>query len=160
MKEKAFQDYYGDDVSHCYGCGRLNEHGLQIKTHWQGDETVTVFEPQPYHCGITGFIYGGLIASLIDCHAMATACAAVYRAQDRAMDTDPPIRFVTASLHVRYVRPTPTGRPLEIRGRVKELNGRKAVIAATLSAEGQICARAEVIGVQMPPEMATPPRAK
>ncbi len=76
------------------------------------------------------------------------------------MDTDPPIRFVTASLHVRYVRPTPAGSPLEIRGRVKELKGRKAVITATLSAEGQVCAQAEVIGVQMPPEMATPPRAE
>ena len=31
---RAFQDYYPDDVSHCFGCGRLNEHGLQIKSYW------------------------------------------------------------------------------------------------------------------------------
>ena len=33
-KERAFQDFYPDNVSHCYGCGRLNPEGLQIKTHW------------------------------------------------------------------------------------------------------------------------------
>jgi hypothetical protein len=40
MKSKAVQDYYPDDVAHCYGCGKLNEHGHQIKTFWEGDETV------------------------------------------------------------------------------------------------------------------------
>jgi hypothetical protein len=37
---KAFQDSYPDDLSHCYGCGRLNEHGLRLKSYWSGDETV------------------------------------------------------------------------------------------------------------------------
>ena len=31
MEQTAFQDYYPDYFSHCYGCGRLNEHGYQIK---------------------------------------------------------------------------------------------------------------------------------
>ena len=39
-KKEAFQDYYHDDYSHCYGCGRLNEHGLQIKSYWDGEESV------------------------------------------------------------------------------------------------------------------------
>ena len=38
---KAFQDYYPENLAHCYGCGRLNPHGHQIKTFWDGDETVT-----------------------------------------------------------------------------------------------------------------------
>ena len=37
MTEKAFQDFYADDMSHCYGCGRLNPDGLQIKSYWDGD---------------------------------------------------------------------------------------------------------------------------
>jgi len=53
-------------------------------------------------------------------------------------------------LHVDYVRPTPLGVPLEIRARVKEIKGRKVVIAATLSAQGEVCARGEVVAVQMP----------
>jgi acyl-coenzyme A thioesterase PaaI-like protein len=150
---KSFQDYYPDDLSHCYGCGRLNEHGHRIKSYWDGDETVAVFVPKPYHMAIPGYVYGGLIASLLDCHATGTAAAAMYRAEGREMDTDPPYRFVTASLKVDYLRPTPLGGPLEIRGRVKEISGRKVVVAGTLSAHGVICARGEIVVVQMPEGM-------
>ncbi len=150
MTDQAFQDYYPDNLSYCYGCGRLNEHGLQIKSHWDGDETVCTFQPRPYHIAIPGYVYGGLIASLIDCHATGTAAAAMYRAEGRAMDTQPPLRFVTGSLHVDYLRPTPLGAPLELRARVKEIKGRKVVVTATLSAQGEVCARGEVIAVQMP----------
>ena len=150
MIQKAFQDYYTESTSHCYGCGRLNEHGLQIKSYWDGDETVCSFTPRPYHTAIPGYVYGGLIASLIDCHGTATAAAAAYRAQGRDMDTDPPLRFLTASLHVDYVRPTPIEGPLEVRASVKEIKGRKVVVVSTLSAGGQVCARGEVVAVQAP----------
>jgi acyl-coenzyme A thioesterase PaaI-like protein len=150
MTPKAFQDYYPDNLAHCYGCGRLNEHGLQIKSYWDGEESVCAFTPRPYHVAIPGYVYGGLIASLIDCHCTGTAAAASYRAEGREMDTEPPFRFVTGSLHVDYVRPTPLGVPLEIRARVKEIKGRKVVMTASLSAEGQVCARGEVVAVRMP----------
>jgi len=150
MTPKAFQDYYPDNLAHCYGCGRLNEHGLQIKSYWDGEESVCAFTPRPDHVAIPGYVYGGLIASLIDCHCTGTAAAASYRAEGREMDTEPPFRFVTGSLHVDYVRPTPLGVPLEIRARVKEIKGRKVVMTATLSAEGQVCARGEVVAVRMP----------
>jgi acyl-coenzyme A thioesterase PaaI-like protein len=140
-------------VSHCYGCGRLNKVGHQIKTYWDGDETVTTFTPEPYHIAIPGYVYGGLIASLIDCHSTGTAAGASYRAEGREMGTDPPFRFVTASLRVDYLKPTPLGIPLELRGRVKEITGRKVIVETTLSAEGEVCARAEVVTVQMPEDM-------
>ena len=153
MSEKAFQDYYPDNVSYCYGCGRLNEHGLQIKSFWDGEEAVCTFVPRPHHIAIPGYVYGGLIASLIDCHCTGTAAAASYRSEGRAMDTLPPYRFVTASLKVDYLRPTPLGPPLEVRARVKEIKGRKVVMEASLSAEGQVCARGEVVAVQAPPHL-------
>ena len=153
MTEKAFQDYYPDDLSHCYGCGRLNEYGYQIKSYWDGGETVCTFLPEPYHTAIPGFVYGGLIASLIDCHGTGTAAAAKYRAEGRAMDTDPPLRYVTASLQVDFLRPTPIGVPLEVRGRVKEIKARKVVVEATVSAEGEVCVRGEVVAVQLPEDM-------
>ncbi len=150
MTDKAIQDYYPDQLSHCYGCGRLNEHGLQLKSRWEGDETVAVYTPRPYHTALPGFVYGGLIASLIDCHSTGTAAAAAYRQEGREMDTDPPRRYVTASLKVDYLRPTPLGVPLEIRGRVKEITARKVVVEASLSAQGQVTARGEVVAVLMP----------
>jgi len=156
VTQKAFQDYYPDNVSHCYGCGRLNEHGLRIKSYWDGDEAVCTYTPQPYHIAIPGYVYGGLIASLIDCHSTGTAAAAAYRAEGRAMDTEPPLRYVTAALHVDYVRPTPLGVPLELRSTVKEIRGRKVVVVTTLSAGGEVCARGEVVAVQMPPHFVSP----
>lgn len=155
MKIKAFQDNYPDSLSHCYGCGRLNTCGLQIKTYWDGDETVSRFDPRPYHTAIPGYVYGGLIASLIDCHSTGTASAAAYRAQGREMDTDPPLRFVTGSLKVDFLRPTPIDGTLEIRGRVKEIKERKVVVLSELIAGGEVCARGEVVAVQMPESMLT-----
>ncbi|MCG6945673.1 MAG: PaaI family thioesterase [Deltaproteobacteria bacterium] len=153
MNKKSFQEYYPDELSYCYGCGRLNEHGLKLKSYWDGEETVAIFHPRPYHIAIPGYVYGGLIASLIDCHGTGTAAAASYREEGREMGTDPPLRFVTASLQVDYVRPTPLGVPLEVRGRVKEITSRKVVVSATVSAGGEVCARGQVVAVQMPEHM-------
>ncbi len=153
MNRKAFQDYYPDELSHCYGCGRLNEQGLNLKSYWDGEETVAILTPRPYHIAIPGYVYGGLIASIIDCHGTGTAAAATYRAEGREMGTEPPVRFVTASLHVDYMRPTPLGVPLEVRGRIKEVKDRKVVVSATVSAAGEICAKGEVVAVKMPERM-------
>ena len=153
MTEKAFQDYYPEDLAHCYGCGRMNEKGHQIKSFWDGEESVATYRPEPYHTAIPGFVYGGLIASLIDCHSTGTAAAAAYRQEDRGMDTEPTLRYVTGSLKVDYLRPTPLGVDLELRGKVKEIKGKKVVVESTLSAEGQVCARGEVVAVRMPETM-------
>jgi acyl-coenzyme A thioesterase PaaI-like protein len=153
MTKKAFQDYYPDSVSHCYGCGRLNEDGLQIKSYWDGEESVCRFQPRPYHTAIPGYVYGGMIASLIDCHATGTASAAAYQDAGREMGTEPWFRFVTASLHVDYLRPTPIDCQLELRGKVKEIKNRKVVVTVELSAHGEVCARGEVVAVQMPANM-------
>lgn len=150
MTKKAFQDYYPDDLSHCYGCGRLNENGLKIKSYWDGEESVCIYEPKPYHTALPGYTYGGLIASLIDCHSWGTAAAAKYRAENREMDSLPTLWFLTASLHVDYILPTPLGVPLEIRSRVKEIKGRKVVIESRLIANGKVCARGEMVAVQVP----------
>ncbi|HQV12877.1 MAG: PaaI family thioesterase [Rhodocyclaceae bacterium] len=147
---KAFQDYYPEQLAHCYGCGRNNEHGHQIKTFWDGEETVTRFKPKPEHTAMPGFVYGGLLASLIDCHGTGTAAAAMYRSENRSMDSQPPFRFVTGSLQVTYLRPTPLGPELEIRGQVKEIKGRKVVVDVTVFADGLATAKGEIIALQMP----------
>lgn len=146
----AFQDHYPEMVAHCYGCGRLNAHGHRIRTVWDGDETVTRFKPEAYHTSVPGFAYGGLLASLIDCHSTGTAAAAMYRQEGRSMDSLPAFRFVTGSLHVDYLKPTPISVELEIRGRVKEIKGRKVVVETTVHAGDVITARGEVVAVQMP----------
>ncbi|HEY7683629.1 MAG TPA: PaaI family thioesterase [Gemmatimonadales bacterium] len=153
---KAVQDFYPDDFAHCYGCGRLNPHGLHLRSWWEGDETVARFTPRPEHMAMPGFVYGGLIASLLDCHAMGTASAAAERAAGRAIGDAPSPRFVTASLKVDYLKPTPLGPELEIRARVVERSDRKAIISATLSAGGVVTASGEIVAVRRPEAMAPP----
>lgn len=153
MPEKSFQEYYPDYFALCYGCGRLNEHGLQIKSYWDGDETVCIFEPRRYHIAVPGYVYGGLLASLIDCHGTGSAAAVAYRMEGASFEAIPPKRFLTASLHVDYLKPTPLGVPLEVRGVVKEAKGRKICISETISANGVITVRGEVVAVQVPEQM-------
>ena len=147
---KAFQDYYPENLAYCYGCGRENEHGHRIRTFWEGDESVTRFTPEPWHTAVPGFVYGGLLASLIDCHGTGTAAAAAYRAEGRAMDSLPALRFVTGSLKVSYLKPTPLGPEIEIRGRVSEIKGRKVVVESSVIVDGVVTACGEVVAVQMP----------
>ena len=150
MKENAFQDHYPDALAHCYGCGRLNQHGHQLKTVWNGDETLSSFTPEPHHIAIPGYVYGGLIASIIDCHCTGTAAAAAAKKAGRELDDDPAFRFVTASLHVDYLKPTPLGPTLDIRGSIEEASERKVVVRAEVSADGEVCARGRVVAVRMP----------
>jgi acyl-coenzyme A thioesterase PaaI-like protein len=154
---QAIQDYYPDDFAHCYGCGRLNPAGLKLTSRWDGDETVARFLPRPEHVAVPGFVYGGLIASLIDCHAMGTASAAAEREAGREIGAGPAPRFVTAALRVDFLAPTPLGPELEIRGRVKEIGERKTVVEATVTAAGRVTARGEVVAVRMPATMARRP---
>ena len=149
----AVQDFYPDDFSHCRGCGRLNSQGHRFKTRSDGDETVTQYTPAPHETAVPGFVYGGLIAALIDCSAMATASAAALHAAGNEIGEETSPRFVTASLKVDYLKPTPVGVELEARGRVRERSDRKAVVEMTVSAGGVITARGEVVAVAMPASM-------
>ena len=152
-RSHAVQDFYPDDFSHCYGCGRLNSSGHQLKTRWDGEETVSRFTPRAEHIALPGFVYGGLIAALVDCHAMATASATAERAAGRDVGDAPSPRFVTASLRVDYLKPTPLGPEIEVRGRVRERSGRKSVVEVTVAVAGTVTARGEVIAVMMPESM-------
>ncbi len=159
----AFQAAYPDDVAHCYGCGRLNEHGHRLESRWSGDETVARFTPKPYHTAIPGYVYGGLIASLVDCHGTGTAAAVAARAAGYRLGEDPvpdglqPPRYVTASLQVDFLAPTPLGPELTLRGVVEdagtEKGNRKVVTAITVEVGGVVTARGRVVAVRMPETM-------
>lgn len=148
--KKAFQEYYTIDFSHCYGCGTQNEYGHQLKTYWEGDETVSKFTPKPEHTALPGFVYGGLLASLIDCHSTGTGAAAIHRELKEEDRQEFYPRCVTASLKVDYLKPTPIDCTLELRGKIKELKGRKVIVSVELFAKGEICVTGEVIVLQVP----------
>ena len=150
MTEKAIQDSYPDEGAICYGCGPHNLHGLHIRTYWDGEEGICHFKPRPYHTAFPGFVYGGLIASLIDCHSIGTAIAASYEAEGRQPGTEPRITLVTGTLKVKYLHPTPIDTELVLRARVKELYKKKVIVTCSVYAKGRECAQGEVIGVRAP----------
>lgn len=145
------QDLYPDDVAHCYGCGRLNPEGLHVQTHWSEGVGTARFVPRPYHVALPGFVYGGLLASLIDCHGIGTAAAAAMASTGAVPGVDPTPRFVTASLRVDFIAPTPVGAELVLTARALEVGDRKVRVGVEVSTGESVTARGEVLAVRMPP---------
>lgn len=154
MNPVAVQDLYPNDVAHCYGCGRLNEEGLHVRTLWEGGEGVARFTPRPHHVAVPGIVYGGLLASLVDCHGIGTAAAAFMESAGQVPGRDPSPRFVTASLRVEFLKPTPVGEELVLRARPEAVGERKVRVAAEVVVAGEVTVRGEVLAVRMPESMA------
>jgi acyl-coenzyme A thioesterase PaaI-like protein len=137
--------------NHCWGCGPDNPAGLQLRSRWDGNDAVAVWQPRPEHAaGPRDVLFGGIIAALIDCHSICTAYATAFRVMGRPIGSDPTVWYVTAMLQVSYLRPTPLTGPVTLRARVTESAGRRAYVTCSLYADGQECARGEVIAVRVP----------
>ncbi len=148
MDDRPIQDYYPDDIAVCFGCGRHNPEGLHIQTYWDGSEGLCRFTPLPRHAAYPGVVYGGLIASLIDCHSVGTAVAAAYQKEGREPGTAPLILFFTARLVVDFLSPAAVGAEMELRARVTRFGARKVVISCSVFSEGIERARGEVTAVR------------
>lgn len=147
---KAIQDLYQGDFAVCYGCGKNNPEGYQLKTYLEGDETVTRFRPDAKYTAIPGSVYGGLVASVMDCHGTGSAAIFVCLAEDISMEGESiPVRCVTASLTVNFKAPTPIATELEARGKLKKIEGRKVWVELTLSANGQVCCTGEILAIRL-----------
>lgn len=154
MEEKvmnAIQDEYPDDFAWCYGCGRMNEHGHHFRTGWNGEKTITIYKPKKEHMALPGFVYGGLIGSIVDCHGTGSAALYLLRKNgNEPGDGAEPPRFVTASLHVDFLKPTPHGIELKAIGTVREIHPKKYRVETEVYAGETLCAKGEVVAVVMP----------
>ena len=109
------------------------------------------FVPSAHHIAVPGFVYGGLLASLVDCHSMATAAAAFCEPSATGVGAAP--RFVTGALKINYLKPTPLGVELELRAHVVEKSERKAVVQCSVFAAGVITVTGETVAVRIPAAM-------
>jgi acyl-coenzyme A thioesterase PaaI-like protein len=144
----AIQDTYPESAAHCYGCGRLNEVGYQIKTRSEGDNTVTEFVPASYHTAFVDSTYGGLIASIIDCHSTGSAAIFSMQADGREVGGEPSPRFVTAHLEVDYLAPTPLAS-MRLVGRAIEIKERKVIVDTELSVDAEVTAKGSAVLVKL-----------
>lgn len=152
----AIQDTYPGDFAHCYGCGYKNPKGHHFKTYYDEatGETVTRYTPRPEHTAVPGFVYGGLIASLIDCHSSGSAAIFKLLSEGKTPGEAETPRYVTARLEVDYLKPTLLGPELEVRGRAVEVGERKVIVESRLLADGVETARGRAVLVLLPPSMA------
>ncbi|MFP4128523.1 MAG: PaaI family thioesterase [Desulfonatronovibrio sp.] len=154
-KDYCIQDNYPEQYCYCYGCGSKNQQGLQIKSYRDGQRATARFTPAEHHIALPGYVYGGLIASLVDCHGIATASAAVAEKEKDGEENHLNLkRYVTASLHVDYLRPTPMGEELEIISTAQTSNKRKVMVEVNIFAGGKLRARGQVVAAPMPQAMA------
>ena len=149
METEAIQDKWPEYGSHCWGCGKGNIEGLQIKSYWDGDECVCNWQPKEHYLAFPGFLNGGIIATLIDCHSMNTACSQAYKNEGRDIGTEPPLAYVTGSLYVKYIRPTPIETPVVLKARVEEFTQKRIVVSCKLLSRGEECATGEVVAVKI-----------
>ena len=147
MTREYFQDFMTGNV--CFGCGINNPDGLQIKSYWDGDEAVCTWNSETKYHGWEKVMNGGVLATLIDCHCMGTAMAAAYQEEGRALGSDPQYRYATAEITVRYLKPTPNDRPVELRARVTKIKGRRTWLTCDVFVDGQKTAEAEASGVRV-----------
>ena len=137
------QDDWPESASYCWGCGRNNTHGLQLKSYWEDDETVATFIPQEHHLAFPGALNGGIISTIIDCHGTGTANSYAQKMNDANTN----IMHVTASLSIKFKRPTPLDKPVTLRARIKEVDGNRITVSCSLYSGETLCVTGEVVTV-------------
>ena len=135
--------------NHCVGCSPDNPHGLGIKSFWTGAmETQCTFQPEPHMAAASACVLnGGVIATLLDCHAVCTAVS--YGRRIARQDGADSVMYATGSLDIRYHRPTPIDWPVWIEARITGVTQRKIVVECTLRSRGEVCATATVTAVRV-----------
>lgn len=135
MSRESLQDQFAPQ-GRCFGCGPANELGLRIKSFVDGDEVTAQWLPERHHEAFEGMLNGGIIGALLDCHANWTAAHHLMKRHG----TECPPCTVTAEYAVKLRRPTPSQKPVMLRAKVVESTDDRAVVEATLTSDGQICA--------------------
>lgn len=136
----------------CFGCGPANPDGMHLQSYWSADQqtVVATYEPPAkFNAGFPNVMYGGTVASLIDCHSLWTAMAFAYRAEDREIGTLPVILYVTGELVVKYVRPTPLDLPIHLRAWVVRTEGRRSFVECELGPEGVVSAQGRITAIRV-----------
>jgi acyl-coenzyme A thioesterase PaaI-like protein len=145
--ERALQDYFQGT---CFGCGAANEHGLQIKSFLRNGIAICDWTPEPYHNAGGGFMHGGVIASVLDCHMAAAGMFRILKDDGLELtETYPSFNCLTANLNVDYLAPTPMG-PVRLESWVTKIDGKKVFISGTISGGDTITAKSTGLFIKVP----------
>jgi uncharacterized protein (TIGR00369 family) len=124
----------------CFGCGHANPTGLRLEYLLAEDRSVVSLPsiPDTFE-GPTGYLHGGIIATLLDETMSKAVRASGFTAMTRHMEVD-------------YQRPVPSAAPLRLEGRVIRTEGRKHwADAKILNAEGTVLAHGKGLFIEVRP---------
>jgi uncharacterized protein (TIGR00369 family) len=121
------------DDGNCFACGPENPIGMHV--HFDRatdtDGVLARLDLAPVYQGWREIAHGGIVMALLD-EAMAHAAGFAGH------------RGVTASVNVRFRKPVPLERPIEVRGRVAwQRRNVLGVEASILDADGNLLAQAK-----------------
>ena len=127
----------------CFGCGPANDKGLRLRSFADDGGTVADFTPWPEHDNGLGFLNGGIICTVLDCHS---ATPMLLQAQRQGLLEDGvPLPFVTAGLSVQYLRPTPLAGPVSLLARVTDADESSVAVAVELWSQDKLRVQGEAI---------------
>jgi acyl-coenzyme A thioesterase PaaI-like protein len=128
----------------CFGCGLANPKGLRLRSYAEDAVVVATFTPWPEHDNGLGYLNGGIIATLLDCHSGA---AVLHEADLRGWVALPGAAypFVTAGLDLRYLRPAPLREPVELRAIIAAADESVITVDAQLVWDGKVRAEASTL---------------
>ena len=143
------QQYMADKM--CFGCGHNNAYGLQIKSYWQDDNCICIWQPEPKHQGWPDITCGGIIATLIDCHCISSAMATAVHNENRLPDSKPYYRFATGTLNIKFLSPTPITTPMTLKAKVTNIKeDRIYTLHCNVFTNNEQTVAAEVIAFLLP----------
>lgn len=137
--------------NHCFGCGADSDQGLQIKSYWRDERFAEcIFHPQAHHCsGSPRFLYGGISASLVDCHSVCTAIAHAYRQAGRKIGEGEPIWYVTGEMNIKYLRPVWVEHAVTLLAEVISADDKQRRVHCTLYSNDKLCVTGDVLAVKV-----------
>ena len=138
IEKQSLTPFTHSAQNRCFGCGPANSGGLHLEFFIAQDGSVVcpatiaeIFE------GPTGYLHGGIIATLLD-ETMSKA----VRAQG--------VTAMTRRLEVDYRRPVPSGKPIRMEGRVVRSEGRKCWTEAKIvDSEGILLAHGSGLFIEV-----------
>ena len=121
--------------------GQANAKGLRLRSYAAPEGVTAAFTPWTEHDNGLGFLNGGIISTVLDCH---TAAAVLHEADLRGWKPFEglPLSYVTAGLDVRYLRPSPLREECELVARVVEADESRMLAVAELVHDGKVRASA------------------
>jgi acyl-coenzyme A thioesterase PaaI-like protein len=132
----------------CFGCGPKNADGLRIRSYDAGDGTVvTTWQPRPEHEAFDGYVNGGILGTLIDCHSNWTAIQALLA---RSGASEAP-STVTAEYSVQFLKPTPSDQPLRLIGRAVDVRNDRVTVETSVQVDDVTTAKGRATFVAVHP---------